>query len=106
MTSGLIPYYFSNIAREAGRDISVGTYVKVLGLDRRFKVIDIFRQPGAVRLEDPEEGGVPDDFVPWDMVQTLPESDNNDRGKVYNSTPRPTWSPICPTNQETSNEFL
>ena len=62
---GAIPYYFSKAAREAREQIVVGCYVTVPGLQRRFRVLDIMRRLGSIRLKDPE--GI--QFVfPWGMV--------------------------------------
>jgi hypothetical protein len=61
---GLVPYYFSKAARTAGDAISVGSYVRVPGLNRRFRVLEIMRHFGAIRLRDPD--GIQYVF-PWDI---------------------------------------
>ena len=49
---GLIPYFFSNAARAAGEDISVGTRVSIPHDDRKFRTVAISRRYGSVRIRD------------------------------------------------------
>lgn len=66
---GLVPYYFSKAARRAGEDIFVGRSVRVRGLPQRFRVVDIFRRYGSVRVRDTTEDDDVQYVFPWHMVR-------------------------------------
>ena len=45
-----IPYWFSSAAREAEEDLRVGDYVRVLGLNSKCELMEIFPKFNSVRV--------------------------------------------------------
>ena len=61
-----IPYWFSSAARETEEDLQIGDYVRVIGLNSKFELMEIFRKFNSVRVR---RIGASDEMVfPWDMV--------------------------------------
>ena len=61
-----IPYWFSSLARDNDEDLQIGDYVRVLGLNSKFELMEIFRRFGSVRVR---RIGASDEMVfPWRYV--------------------------------------
>ena len=61
-----IPYWFSSAAHDNDEDLQIGDYVRVLGLNSKFELMEIFRKFNSVRVR---RIGASDEMVfPWDMV--------------------------------------
>jgi hypothetical protein len=63
---GLIPYFFSNAAREAREGISAGSHIRIPDDDRKFRVVSISRRNGSVRIRDASGNEY---LVPWQLPQ-------------------------------------
>jgi len=63
---GLIPYFFSNAAREAGETISAGSRVSIPGDERQFRTVAISRRKGSVRIRDAAGSEY---LIPWQLVR-------------------------------------
>ncbi len=67
---GLVPYFFSNAARAAGKAISVGSHVSIPHDDRKFRVVSISRRYGTVHLRDANGNEY---LIPWQLARAWRE---------------------------------
>jgi len=63
---GLVPYFFSNAALEAGEAISVGSQVSIPHDDRKFRIVAVSRHYGTVHLRDANGNEY---LVPWQLAR-------------------------------------
>ena len=62
----VLPYFFTDAARSKGEGISNGSYVRITGDDRNFRVLRVLYEQEAVRLEDENRNEF---VVPWSLIR-------------------------------------
>ena len=62
----VIPYFLTDEARSKGEGISKGSYVRISGDDRNFRVLRVLYEQEAVRLEDENHNEF---VVPWSLIR-------------------------------------
>jgi hypothetical protein len=65
------PYWFTGLARERGDDLQVGDYVRVLGLEQKYELTDIFWQYGDVQVR--KVGATSYLGMPWKHIRPWEE---------------------------------
>lgn len=66
-----VPYWFSSAARLRQKNLLVGDYVAVRGLEKRYELVDIFPRFGSVRVR--EDGETESLLIPWVYVSPWKE---------------------------------
>jgi hypothetical protein len=67
-----IPYWFSSAARLRQKNLLVGDYVTVRGLDKKFELEDVFPRFGSCRVR--EVGETESLLMPWGYVSPWKEA--------------------------------
>src|SRR5208283_4006910 len=72
-----VPYYFSDIARLRQENIEVGDFVQVRGLEKKYKLIDIYPQFGSVRVR--AVGDIEGYVFPWTCIRPCKTKDETSK---------------------------
>ncbi len=62
----VLPYFFTDAARSRGEGISKGSYVRITGDDRNFRVLRVSYEQESIRLEDENHNEF---VVPWNIIR-------------------------------------
>jgi len=62
-----IPYYFSDIARRRQENIEIGDFVRVQGLEKKYRLINLYPQFGSVRVR--AVGDIEAYVFPWTGIK-------------------------------------